>query len=408
MTSLAELITSNQLAINYRQGFFSITRSITGFFSPFPFSEAEKAVKAATNALRDYRKSQQGQYLTTAIAQYRRAYETSNEKHIHFPDIINNYAALLNKQDRLLGIKSSLEEVIRLLEEARVVMEKRTRPTANYGILLNNLGQAYLDRCRVSKTGQDLQSAMDTFNRARSQNGSFPVSLVYACSLIGSATTLLTACELELPAATDVKKLHSAITFLKTAQKQRDIEIQVECYRQLASAYDLLYKKTTNRDNLDLSIGHYAQALDRLHHQYRNLVPTLLSLAKQHFERHKLTKAPNDLITAQKHRDEAKALVDQVPGANELKRQIEDLTSNMAPYDERGQAYKSVVSLLDAQKCIDESEILLPNAEEVKTQIGTSTSNTELHAMHELSCETFFTAYCEDDLDNHQEMILES
>src|SRR6266511_1417863 len=91
-----------------------------------PFKEAERAVKEATKAQRNYQNSQQVEHLTSAITHYRRAYETSNELHNQFPDIIINYAALLNKQDRLSGGKSNLEEVIRLLEEGRVVMEKRT------------------------------------------------------------------------------------------------------------------------------------------------------------------------------------------------------------------------------------------------------------------------------------------
>jgi len=58
-----------------------------------------------------------------------------------------------------------------------------------------------------------------------------------------------------------------------------------------------------------------------------------------------LTKVLKDLpIIAQKRRDEAKALVDQVPGATELKRQIEDLTSYIDLYEKRGQTYTSVTS----------------------------------------------------------------
>src|SRR6266540_5262768 len=122
--------------------------SIAGFISKYlsSFHEAEKAVNAARNALREYRNSEQDQYLTTAIAHYRHAYDTSNERHNKFPDIIINYAALLNKQDLLSGGKFNLMEVIRLLEEGRVLMEKRTHRTEKYGVLLNNLGQAYLDR----------------------------------------------------------------------------------------------------------------------------------------------------------------------------------------------------------------------------------------------------------------------
>jgi len=58
-----------------------------------------------------------------------------------------------------------------------------------------------------------------------------------------------------------------------------------------------------------------------------------------------LPKVLEDLpIIAQKRRDEAKALVDQVPGATELKRQIEDLTRYIDPCEKRGQTYTSGTS----------------------------------------------------------------
>ena len=76
---------------------------------------------------------------------YCHAYEVSNEKHNQFSDIVINYATLLDKQDRLSGRRSNLEEVIRHLEEAWVVIEKCSCQTEKYGALLNDLGQAYLD-----------------------------------------------------------------------------------------------------------------------------------------------------------------------------------------------------------------------------------------------------------------------
>jgi len=55
-------------------------------------------------------------------------------------------------------------------------------------------------------------------------------------------------------------------------------------------------QKDANGDNLDLSIGYYVQALDRLlHSQSPNRAPILFNLAKQQFERHKLTKVLEDL-----------------------------------------------------------------------------------------------------------------
>ncbi len=64
--------------------------------------------------------------------------------------------------------------MIRLLVEGRVVMEKRSPRTEKYGVLLNNLGQAYLARYRISKTSQDLGSAKEAFERARLQDVSSP------------------------------------------------------------------------------------------------------------------------------------------------------------------------------------------------------------------------------------------
>ncbi len=308
-----------------------------------PFKEAEKAVKAANIAMRQYRDSQQLEYLTAAIDHYHHAYDTSNERHNQYPDIIINYTALLNKQDRLSGEKSNLEEMIRLLEVGRAVMETRTR-TEKYGVLLNNLGQAYLDRYRISKTSQDLKSATDTYEQARSQNKSSPVSLPYSLSLIGSASALWTSCELQPPAATDVEQLNSAVDFLKAAQGQSDVDVQAECYRHLASVYDLLYKRTKNHKDLDFSIDYYSRVFYMLHPQSPNRAPTLLNLVKQHFERHTMPNTQPDLAAAQRYKDEAQRLVGQVPEADELKKKIDDLTRNMEFYAMRGQTYSSVSS----------------------------------------------------------------
>jgi len=311
--------------------------------SPFcsPFKEAEKAVKAATNALRDYRNSQQEQHLTTAIIHYHHAYETSNEKHNQYPDIIINYTALLNKQDRLSGGNYNLEQVIQLLEEARMVMENRPSPTEKYGVLLNILGQVYLDRYRISKTSEALASATKMFEQARSQNRSSPVSLDYASSLIGSASVIRTACELQPPAATDVEQLNAAITLLKTAQVQSDVEIQEECCRHLASVYDLLHKRTRNPRDLDFSIDYHTRILYMLHPQSLNRAPALLDLAKRHLERHTLPNAHPDLVAAQRYRDEAQNLVGQGPEAEELEKKIGVLTRKMEKLKSSGDALAS-------------------------------------------------------------------
>ena len=300
-----------------------------------PFKEAEKSVKAATNALRDYRNYQQKQDLSIAITHYRHAYETSNEKHNQYPDIIINYTALLNKQDRLSSEKSNLEEVIRLLQEAQGVMESRSSVTEKYGVLLNNLGQAYLDRYRNSRTSEDLASATRTFERARSRGVSSPGSSTYTTSLIGSATALWTACELQPQADNDdLSRLNAAIVFLETAlnQNRRDIHMQAECLRHLAPVYDLRYKRSGNRNDLECSIKYYSEALSMLDSQSPNCAPALFNLSKQQFERHKLTKESEDLKAAERSIGAVKELVDKGLGTQDLKAKIEVLMDLYAKY----------------------------------------------------------------------------
>ena len=73
-----------------------------------------------------YRDARVSEYLAASVAHYR--FQRSNDNHIQFPDIAINYADLLS-QDQLSGKISNLEEVIRLLEEARVVMKRRSSRT---------------------------------------------------------------------------------------------------------------------------------------------------------------------------------------------------------------------------------------------------------------------------------------
>ena len=70
--------------------------------------------------------------------------------------------------------------------------------------------------------------------------------------------------------------------------------------------------------------------------QSPNHAPTLFNLAKQQFERHKLTEDPADMKAAEQSRDAVKELVEQEPEAEELKRQIKDLTRNMDLYAKHG------------------------------------------------------------------------
>jgi len=159
---------------------------------------------------------------------------------------------------------------------------------------------------------QNHQSARDTFEQAHLQNRSSPVSLAYTTSLIGSATMLWMACKHQPWGDNDIEQLNSAITFLKMAEELSDIEIQEECCRHLASVYDLLYERTKNPRDLDLSIDYYTQVLYMLHPQSPHRAPTLLNLAKQHFECYTLPNAKPDLMVVQRYTDEAQTLVGQV------------------------------------------------------------------------------------------------
>ena len=181
---------------------------------PSPFKEADKSVKAAT-------------YATIGTLSRSNTY----------PQPLPTIVVHCTKQDRS-GKKTNLEEVIRRLEEARAVMETRSSGTEKYGVLLNNLGQAYLDQYRKSRTSEEtLASAMRTFERARSRDASSPGSSTYTTSLIGSATVLWTACELQSQDDSgDLSRLNAAIVFLETALNQngRDRNMQAECYSHLA------------------------------------------------------------------------------------------------------------------------------------------------------------------------------
>ena len=314
-----------------------------------PFKEAKKAVKAATNALQQYEDDEQVQHLTTAITHYRHAYETSNAKYTAFPDIIINYTALLNKQARLSGEKSNPKKMIGLLEEARAVMEKQSKRSssqaAKYGVLLNNLGHAYLAQYQMSKTSQDRKSATSTFERARSQDISSPGSSIYTTSLIGSATALWTACELQpQDDGRDLSRLSAAIEFLETAlrQNEQNIEVRAECYGHLAPVYDLRYKKNKDRNDLDSSIKYYKESLAMLKYQNPNRAPTLFNLSKQQFERHTLTKGPEDLKAAESN---ITALLDEGRGTQDLKTKIEVLRNDMDSYRKRTLSDNSALSV---------------------------------------------------------------
>ena len=253
-----------------------------------------------------------------------------------------NYAAVLNWQEQLSG-GGKLQEVVHLLEEGRGIIEKRTHRTdRNYGILLNNLGQAYLHQYQKSRATEALTSATEAFEQARSQGVSSPGSITYASSLIGSATALWNACELQPQADGDLDRLKLAIDYLEDAQRQNAvISIQAECYRNLASCHALLYKRTRKRDDLDLSIDYYTQALGELS---PHRASTLFNLAKQQFERFMLTKDRTFMNAAEENIEAAKKFVDQAPGGKELEGQIAVMATMMSLSNYHWEMAPSVIS----------------------------------------------------------------
>jgi len=95
--------------------------------------------------------------------------------------------------------------------------------------------------------------------------------------------------------------------------------VGAECSRHLAPVYDLCYKRSGDRKDLDYAIECSGEALAMLDCPSPNCAPALFSLSKEQFERHKLTGAPADLKAAESSRDTAKELVGRVPGTKELK-----------------------------------------------------------------------------------------
>ena len=63
--------------------------------------------------------------------------------------------------------------------------------------------------------------------------------------------------------------------------------------------------------------------------QSSNRAPTLVNLAKQHFEHQKMPNAQPDLMATQRYRDEAQTLVGQGPEADELRKKFDVLTKRM-------------------------------------------------------------------------------
>lgn len=209
-----------------------------------------------------YQHSRQEQQLTTAVYHCRHAYQTINENHRKYSVVMVDYAVALSLQDLHSGGQGNLQEVIHLLERARQIMNNHWqlevfRGASDYGMLSNMLGQAYLDHYRESRTSEALELATEAFKQGK--HVSVPGSRIHAFSLIGSATTLWTACDLQVKSPSQIAWLRSAIAFL-TAVKGQKKDIQGECYRHLAIVYRLLYTRTRDRKDLDLSTDYHRRA----------------------------------------------------------------------------------------------------------------------------------------------------
>jgi tetratricopeptide (TPR) repeat protein len=291
----------------------------------FPFIEAEKSLKEAGVAFKAYNDSGAKDDLLQAIGHYRRAYETSDQPHKQFSAIVMNYAAALDEYDVVFGKISDHPEVITLLNKAREAMQKQSPRPENYPHVLNNLGTAYLSRYRKTKRN-DFQSAIEMFRSVSSSDLSAKWS-----SLIGSATAIWTACELE-PQDDDIPLLKQAIDYLEQAhQLQPDNEI--EYFRHLASVHDLLHRKTHDREDLNKAIQYNTKAVSLLESNpgTSNLAATVVfNLAKQQFERHTATKNAKDLADAQDNASKA------VAQSKELTDQVNKLRENIERYERRG------------------------------------------------------------------------
>ena len=304
-----------------------------------------KFLQKAAGAFKEYQQSGQEAQLSKVINYYRQAYQSSGEKHGQFTTIIINYSATLTKYEQTFGGVDRLPEVIKLLSEARRVMEKKSPLPKNYPVLLNNLGQVFLNQYRKTKQNGELQSAIDAFEVVRSPDGAAPGSSPYALSLIGSATALWTACELQ-PHADDVSRLNKAIEHLQDAREQ-NLDLELECYRHLGSVYDLLHRRSGNAKDLDASIDYNQRALNLFRTNSPdnlNIAPTLFNLAKQQFERHISTKNPEDLENAEENIDEVEKLLAEGHRTDDLSKQVKDLASRINMYSKRGESYASMES----------------------------------------------------------------
>ena len=153
-------------------------------------------------------------------------------------------------------------------------------------------------------------------------------------SLIGSATAIWTACELESRQDDDIPLLKQAIQYLEEAHQIKPDD-EIEYFRHLASVHDILYQRTRDREELNKAIQYNTNAVSLLERNpgTSNLAATVVfNLAKQQFERHTATKNAEDLADAKDNSEKASKSVAQ---SKELTDQVNKLKENIERYERR-------------------------------------------------------------------------
>lgn len=299
-----------------------------------PFHEAERSYRKAEESFKSYQNSGTKDVLLEAITHYRNAYERSDQSYKKFSIIVINYASALDEYDINFGEHREYPNAITLLNNAKQAMLQKQSPVSDsYLEILNYLGNAHLIRYQKTKDRDDFQAAIDTFKEVRSLSSRD--SSAFASSLIGSATAISTACELQ-PQEGDIQLLQEAVKHLEEALEIRQ-DSKIECFRCLALGHDILYrqKPATNRENLDKAIQYNSEVVNflELNSEASGLARTYFNLAKQQFERHIATKDAKDLADAKKNNEKASSSKVQDPVFREL---VDKLNKNIELYEKRG------------------------------------------------------------------------
>ena len=313
----------------------SMCLSCRRFF--FPSSVVKGYLKQAADAMQEFQIYRDGQHLRAAIQYYEEAYSLSNQKHSYFPGILINYAAALNLRDQGSSSGQSRFQIIGLLEEARLVIERRnSRPTTTYCTVLVNLGRCYLDRYRETKTEKDRNAAMDTFRLALTPQVLGGDAGSYLLASIGLATALLTSCEFRR-SSNDVADLEEAIRLLNEAlgRSDGDSDTQADCFKNLGLAYNLLFQRTENPSNLDRAIEYNEEAVRLLRQYDPSLTATTFNLAQQYCARYARNRRSSDLEMAFEGNRRARDLVQNGLGNPELLKDINDFEAHLSMWQAR-------------------------------------------------------------------------